>query len=408
MAVVVRVPAQERNVFGRHLDESRPLLDQPAGKQTAQAKPPRIVELARLLRLQRQVEGLGGRRVHQAVGACQRFEQRLALKIARAGDGAFFDQLFVRLEAAAEPLLAHAGRRTHGEHRLLGIGHTKRAVLGAEAAPRLKSLEFFRLAVAVVTLADVDEGRERRVLRTLRLGNPGADVRGGHRLRRLIAGVPVVLVPRMQNLAEVGRDVRANQRPPVEHRRNLFEPLGDMHAVDCRRNRGERAQARRWTRAPSQMAYTAWGQMSLCVPSRRPSRGQRRRRRWGRSFLRAFRLYASLRPAWPTGAGDDERAECGRAGSRQEFATIGASVEGHAFPVLSIIARSINCHCLQSINRLTETPAASPPSTKNRPFLEATRACPRCPSPFGFRPASVRGRGPRGRRARQSLEARPA
>ena len=40
----------------------------------------------------------------------------------------------------------------------------------------------------------------------------GADVRAGDRLRRHVAGVPVVLVPRVQDVPEVGQHVRADQR----------------------------------------------------------------------------------------------------------------------------------------------------------------------------------------------------
>ena len=46
-------------------------------------------------------------------------------------------------------------------------------------------------------------------------GDPRADVRRGHRLRRDVAGVPVILVPRMQDVAEVGDDVRTDQRAAV-------------------------------------------------------------------------------------------------------------------------------------------------------------------------------------------------
>ena len=48
-------------------------------------------------------------------------------------------------------------------------------------------------------------------------GHPRADVRRGHRLRRHVARVPMILMPRMQNVAQVGQHVRANQRAAVHH-----------------------------------------------------------------------------------------------------------------------------------------------------------------------------------------------
>ena len=51
VAVLVRVPVQERHVLGRHLDEPGPGLDQPPGQQAAEAEAAGVVLLEALLRL---------------------------------------------------------------------------------------------------------------------------------------------------------------------------------------------------------------------------------------------------------------------------------------------------------------------------------------------------------------------
>ena len=68
VAVLVRVPVEERDVLGRHLDEAGPGFDQPAGEQAALAEAAGVVLVEALLRLLRQIE-------------------RVALGRARAGDG---------------------------------------------------------------------------------------------------------------------------------------------------------------------------------------------------------------------------------------------------------------------------------------------------------------------------------
>ena len=80
------------------------------------------------------------------------------------------------------------------------------------------------------------------ILRPLALGNPRAEVRSGDRLRRLVARVPMVLVPRMENLPQVARHVRADQRAAVEDGGDLLQPLRDADIVDRRRDRGKGAQ----------------------------------------------------------------------------------------------------------------------------------------------------------------------
>src|SRR6266542_1658185 len=61
-------------------------------------------------------------------------------------------------------------------------------------------------------LADVDEGGHRVGARPQRSRDHGAEVRGGDRLRRRVAGMPMVLVAGVQDEAEVGAGIGSDQR----------------------------------------------------------------------------------------------------------------------------------------------------------------------------------------------------
>ena len=68
-------------------------------------------------------------------------------------------------------------------------------------------------------------GGHRRVARPEHAGHPRPDVRRGDRLRRHVAGVPVVLMPRVQDVAQVRLHVRADQRAAVHHLGDVLQPL---------------------------------------------------------------------------------------------------------------------------------------------------------------------------------------
>ena len=77
--------------------------------------------------------------------------------------------------------------------------------------------------------------------RTQHAGHPGADVRRRHRLRRHVARVPVILMPRVQDVAQVGQHVRPDQRRPIHHAGNVLQPLANLDVVDNRVDRRKRA-----------------------------------------------------------------------------------------------------------------------------------------------------------------------
>ena len=83
VAVLVRVPVQEGDVLGRHLDEARPGLGQPAGQQAAEAEAAGVVLVVTLLRLLGEVEGVALLRAEQAVGVVDGPQHRLLVVIAR-------------------------------------------------------------------------------------------------------------------------------------------------------------------------------------------------------------------------------------------------------------------------------------------------------------------------------------
>jgi len=83
-----------------------------------------------------------------------------------------------------------------------------------------EGFDLFVFADAFEPLADVDEGRHHGIARPQDPCDPCAEVRAGDRLRRNVAGVPVVLMPRVQDVAEIRQDVRADERSAVHDSRD--------------------------------------------------------------------------------------------------------------------------------------------------------------------------------------------
>ena len=96
-----------------------------------------------------------------------------------------------------------AGGRT-ARRGVVREGNVERPVLAAEKAGGGERLQLLAFA-EIEPLADIDERRHRRVARPERARDERAEVRRGHGLRRHVAGVPVELMPRVQDEAEVRR-----------------------------------------------------------------------------------------------------------------------------------------------------------------------------------------------------------
>src|SRR5690606_10997889 len=105
-----------------------------------------------------------------------------------------------------------------------GIGDQERPKLITEEARGMESFQLLGFT-DIKALADVDECGDYRILGSEFLGNPGSDVRGGEALRRFIACMPVVLMSRVKDMAEVCGNVRADDGAQVHHTSDRLKSL---------------------------------------------------------------------------------------------------------------------------------------------------------------------------------------
>src|ERR1043166_1687092 len=114
----------------------------------------------------------------------KRAQQRFSLKIAAVlHERTVFDEFFIKFFATLETVRRHAAGRTNAVCRLIRIRNDERPEFAAKKSRGMKGLKLLALA-HVEALADINERRHRRVEGAERARNRGADVRGGHRLRR--------------------------------------------------------------------------------------------------------------------------------------------------------------------------------------------------------------------------------
>ena len=148
----------------------------------------------------------------------------------------------IQAAPALEASVAQVRRRPHRRRGILRVRNQERPEFGSQKSGRVKRLDRRALAADLHVLADRDEGRHRRILRPQCLGHDRADVRDRQRLRRNVSRVPVKLMPRMQDEAEIRGLERANQRSAVHHLRDALEPLRDLDVVHHRVDRRKRAE----------------------------------------------------------------------------------------------------------------------------------------------------------------------
>src|SRR6188768_482250 len=98
----------------------------------------------------------------------------------------------------------------------------------------MEGLECADLASTLDRLADRDERGHVWILRPEGSRDDRADVRHRHRLGRNITCVPVILMARMQNEAQVRGVEGTNDRATIDHPANLLEPLGELDVIDGR------------------------------------------------------------------------------------------------------------------------------------------------------------------------------
>src|SRR5438093_4680808 len=141
----------------------------------------------------------------------ERTEQRLLLIIAaELADRTLGEQFPVEYVPVFETGRTHSRRRADCVGRLFGIGNVEWAELAAQETCGGERFEFLTFA-QVEALADVDERRHRRVLRSQSSRDDCPDMRRGHGLRRRITGVPLVLMAGVKNEPKVARGVTSNQ-----------------------------------------------------------------------------------------------------------------------------------------------------------------------------------------------------
>jgi hypothetical protein len=163
-----------------------------------------------------------------------RAQQRLALiRAALLADGTLFEEAPIKRVAALEPPACHAARRTDDVGGFIRKRHVERAVLRSEETGRRERFELLAFA-QIEPLPDVDEGGHRGIPRPERPRHDGADVRGRHGLRRRVAGVPLILMSRVENEAKVTGRVGPDECPAVDHARQPLETLREPDAVNGR------------------------------------------------------------------------------------------------------------------------------------------------------------------------------
>ena len=161
------------------------------------------------------------------------------MKITRVVTDAAINQLAVFLEPRFKTRGRHSLGRPHGRDRLVGIRQHKRAELGSQKTRRMKRLELFLFANTFQSLSDVNECRHGWIPGPQQTRHPGPDVRSSDRLRRDVTCVPMILMTRMQDVTEVGLDVRADHRPAIKDLRDVLEAGSDFDVVDNRVDSGK-------------------------------------------------------------------------------------------------------------------------------------------------------------------------
>ncbi len=217
MPVLVRIKPKKGHVFRGDTDETRTPFCQTLGHQTTQAELTGIIHIIGRLRFPAEVKSLGLRRFQQPVRLLHGSDQRFPLVItAMSAQGTIVHQLLVETVPAFEPLDIHAGRREHTFQADGGIRDHKGSVFAAQESGRMEGLQLLPLTDRE-PLPNVNESRDHRVHRPLLLCDPCANMRREYRLRRLVAGMPVILMTGVQDMTQICGHIGADQRPAIHH-----------------------------------------------------------------------------------------------------------------------------------------------------------------------------------------------
>ena len=129
----------------------------------------------------------------------------------------------------------------------------------------MKRLQRVALGADLHVLSDDDERRHLRFAGTEQLRHPCAHVRYGDRLRWLIAGVPVILMPRVKNEAEIAHAMRADSVPRSMTFAISSRPC-EMRMLSTRSGSTETYSGRACSPGPVHTACGFFGsQVSVCA-----------------------------------------------------------------------------------------------------------------------------------------------
>ena len=82
VAIFMRVPVAERDVFGSDFDEADTFFDESSCEEAAKSEAARVVGVVGGFWFEGEIERLGGRRAEQTVGVVEGSEQAFALVVA--------------------------------------------------------------------------------------------------------------------------------------------------------------------------------------------------------------------------------------------------------------------------------------------------------------------------------------
>src|SRR5690349_4516163 len=110
------------------------------------------------------------------------------------------NESFIKLVTILEARWTHPGRRPDTFHCLVRLGNHEWAELATQEARVMEGFQFFALA-DIEPLADINKGWHGGVIRAQCARDDSANVGCGHRLGGRVTGMPLGLMPGMENEA---------------------------------------------------------------------------------------------------------------------------------------------------------------------------------------------------------------
>jgi hypothetical protein len=199
------IPVAERNIFRGDFNEAGSGLRQAPRQQATEAETAGVVACVALLGLKRQIERLGGRRIHQAAGVLHGSNNGIALETAGLRQGAILRELPPQLATALKSLVPQFLQRPDGFGRVAGIDDHEWTVIGTQKSRSVECLHRRALRADFHVLSNVDKRRHLGVSRSQSARDNCSQKGHRYRLRRSVARVPVILMARVQDEPQVAR-----------------------------------------------------------------------------------------------------------------------------------------------------------------------------------------------------------